>query len=355
MTRRIRPYSPPSSALAAPRDATFNFALVLPGRAGSRHSQRAYFRWVDEYLVAIAGFEPTRGDARLTRMSALPIHVLTRSLSASQLRAWMGMLVAEQHGKQGLMQAHAAVCTLADLLAEAGWLDDYTPAAMHNVRIPRAEDGQRVGRWLSPDDILRLLGAGRAIATSDHQLLRNQVALLMLCTMALRRDELASARWNDLTLQNNRAVLRVHGKGRKVAYIDLPRVVMAALERWKPAVMADDPRDIDATPILRRIWKGGRVSKTGLSVDGIWLVVSAAAAHAQLGHVAPHDLRRSVAGALNQAGVPIEKISRLLRHSNIAVTEKYLNRLPQANEGARLMSELLGFDELTSSENGLSK
>jgi hypothetical protein len=34
-----------------------------------------------------------------------------------------------------------------------------------------------------------------------------------------------------------------------------------------------------------------------------------------------------------------------LRHSNIAVTERYLNRLPHAVEGATLMSEVLGLED----------
>jgi len=55
-------------------------------------------------------------------------------------------------------------------------------------------------------------------------------------------------------------------------------------------------------------------------------------------------LRRSVAGALQETGVPIEKISRLLRHSNVAITERYLSKLPQRNEGAVLMSEALGLE-----------
>ena len=67
---------------------------------------------------------------------------------------------------------------------------------------------------------------------------------------------------------------------------------------------------------------------------------------ANLGHVAPHDLRRSVAGALQEAGVSIENISRLLRHSNVAVTERYLSRLPQRNEGGIMMSDLLGLEEV---------
>jgi integrase len=345
MTRQIRPYAAPSSALADSRDPTFNFALALPGRASSRHSQRAYFRWVDQYLADVAGVKPTHGISRAARMSALPVPVLQRSLSAPQLRAWLGMLVAAGHGKQGVNQARAAVCTLAELLAETGWLDDYISAGMNNVKLPRAEDGQRPGRWLSPEQVHRLMSAGREVATSENQEVRNQAIMALLCTMALRREELAVARWRDVTVQNKRAVLYVHGKGRKVAPVDMPRVAVTALERWHKLVQSEDQRPLMDTPLIRRVWKGGRISRTGLTPDGIWLIVREAADYADLGVVAPHDLRRSVAGALQQAGVSVEKISRLLRHSNIAVTERYLSRLPQRNEGAILMSELLGFEE----------
>jgi len=49
--------------------------------------------------------------------------------------------------------------------------------------------------------------------------------------------------------------------------------------------------------------------------------------------------------ALEEAGTPIEKISRLLRHTNVAVTERYLSRLPKRNEGAILMSDVLGLED----------
>lgn len=323
---------------------TFNFAAALPGRASSRHTQRAYFRWVDTYLVDIAGLKPTTGDARDTRMSALPIDLLRDSLSPQQLRAWLGMLVSAGHGKQGIEQARSAIVTLTDLLAEAEWLDEYVAATVSRVRPPRAEDGQRPGRWLAIHEIKLLMASARNIATSDHQLLRNNVVATMLCTMALRREELAVARWGDLSLQNNRAVLRVHGKGRKVASLDVPRPVLTALDQWRRVVPSQDAQSLSATPLVRRIWKGGRVSKNGLTPDGIWSLIADAALDAGLGHVAPHDLRRSVAGALHEAGTPIDKISRLLRHSNIAVTERYLNRLPHRNEGALLMSDVLGLE-----------
>ncbi len=336
---------PPSSLVLAPSDLTFNLAAVLPGRASSRHSQRAYYRWIERYLVEMAALKRPKSMPREVLMSALPVEPLLGSMTAPTLRAWLGNLAREGHGRQGVNQARASIVTLAGLLAESELLPDYVSAAMGNVRPPNAEDGQRPGRWLSIDELRSLIGAARQIATSPTMELRNNVVATMLCTMALRREELSNARWGDLSRQNNRAVMRVHGKGRKVAMIDVPRPVLNALTSWRGILETSNVRLAPETPLVRRIWKGGRISKFGLTPDGVWWVVGDAAAAAGIGHVAPHDLRRSVAGALQESGVPIEKISRLLRHSNVAVTERYLSKLPQANEGAILMSDVLGLDD----------
>jgi len=349
MAQNLEPQRRTSSSgvLVSERDAgaTFNFLLALPGRTSSPHTQRAYFRWVDTYLADIAGLRPTHGDQRIARMSALPLRILYESISATQLRAWLGMLAGRGHGRQGIDQARAAIVTLAQLLVEAGWLDDYVAAMVANVRPPKAEDGQRPGRWLSKDEIRRIMLAGRQIATSRNQELRNHVVMTMLCTMALRRDELASAKWGDLSTQNDRPIMRVHGKGRRTAVIDLPRPVLQALDEWRRVVAPGELRPPAHSALVRRLWKGGRVSRFGLTPDGIWLIIDQASRYAGLGHVAPHDLRRSVAGALQESGVTIDKISRLLRHRNVAITERYLSRLPMRNEGGVLMSDLLGLED----------
>lgn len=325
---------------------TFNFAAALPGRASSPHTQRAYFRWVDHYLVEIAGLKPTKAQDRVNRMHMLPVETLQAALGTQQLRAWLGRLARAGHGKQGLDQARAAIVTLTDLFAESGWFDESLAAAMARVRPPRAEDGQRPGRWLSLEQIRVMMAAGKEIATTPNQSQRNTLVLTMLCTMALRREELSIARWGDLSVQNERPVLLVHGKARKVATIDVPRPVGRALDGWRRVVAGSEAPPLPESRIIRRIWKGGAVSRGGLSADGIWMIVDRAATYGGIGHVAPHDLRRSVAGALNEAGTPIDQISRLLRHSNVAVTERYLNRLPQANRGAIVMSDILGLEAI---------
>jgi len=320
-------------------EATFDFVSMLAGRASSSHTHRAYVRWVDRFLVDTVGVKPMAGQDRVARMRALPIKTLLPNLNAPNLRSWLGRLSEEGQGKQGLNQARAAIVTLSSLLAEAGWLDDYTSAAMGNVRTPRAEDGQRPGRWLSLEQIRLMMQAAEDIATSDPQRSRNRLIMGMLCTMALRREELAEARWGDLGTQNGRPVLLVHGKGSKAVYVDVPKTVVVALEDWA-RYLSPDP----TSAVIRRVWRGGRVDKGGLTTDALWRIVSAAARRAGLGRVAPHDLRRSIAGSLQASGVSIDTISRLLRHSNVAVTERYLSKLPQQNEGAVLMADLLGLE-----------
>jgi integrase/recombinase XerC len=333
------------------RGLTFNLALALPGRASSYHTQRAYFRWIDEYLADVAGLARTEGLTRLERMSNLPVSTLQASLSAAQLRAWLGVKASQGHGRQGLGQARAAVTTLASLMAESGLLDDGTAAAMSGVRLPRAGEGQRTGRWLSIAELRLLMQASRQIATSENQMLRNDVVMTTLCTMGLRREELSNARWNDFSMQNQRAVMRVRGKGKKTALIDVPAPVVASLERWRRAVLAAGLSVEGPAPVVTRLWRGGRIGRTALTPEAIWMIIHEAAHAAGLGDVAPHDLRRSVAGALQQNGVSIDKISRLLRHSNVGVTERYLSRLPQPNEGALLMSDMLEMDGLEADED----
>ncbi len=330
--------------IANPADATFNFIAVLQGRASSTHTYRAYARWVDRYLADMTGVSTTRGRARRARMEALPLANILPIMNSTLLRTWLGQISAEQQGKQALNQARSAIITLSSLLSEAGWLDDYTAAAMTNVRIPRAESGQRQGRWLSVDQVKLLMQGAEDIATSSIQRSRNAVLIRMLCIMALRREELTEIRWKDMHTQAGRPVLLIHGKGSKAALVDMPNVVIKAVQNWAQFRSQDDQLPSPESFLLCGFYKSGRPRPGGLTADAIWRVVKDAAKVAGLGNVAPHDLRRSVAGNLEQSGVPIETISRLLRHSNVAITQQYLSKLPRENEGALLMADLLNFD-----------
>ena len=56
----------------------------------------------------------------------------------------------------------------------------------------------------------------------------------------------------------------------------------------------------------------------------IWHVVRKYAVRAQLGKIAPHDLRRTCARLCHVAGGELEQIQFLLGHVSVQTTEQYL-------------------------------
>lgn len=300
---------------------TFDFIKTLPKRTSSRHTQRAYYRWVDQYLVDLADMKSTRGDARLDRMSRLPIYKVLPLLLPTTLDTWLGTLVESGHSRQGIDQARAAIVTLGELMAQDGLMSDELFAKLKYVSSPPLDITKRENTLLTQNQLIQLMNASRDNSTSTNQRLRNSVAMTMLCTMALRREELSAAKWGDLQRHGERIFLNIRNGG---GAVEVPAKLLKSLTQWRDAI-GEPAGD---SPLIRRIWKGGRIAKAGLSSDGIWLIVKDAANAANLGHVTPDDLRRSVAGGLRDAGHSIDEISQLLRHKNAIITERYLKRIP---------------------------
>ncbi len=66
------------------------------------------------------------------------------------------------------------------------------------------------------------------------------------------------------------------------------------------------------------------VSSDSLSVAGIWKIVQQYAMNAGIGHLTPHDLRRTCAKLCRANRGDLEQIQYLLGHSSIQTTERYL-------------------------------
>jgi len=298
---------------------TFDFAAVLPRRTNSSNTQRAYYRWVDRYLSDVAGLASMQGEARLKRMQNLPLRGLQKNLTARKLKNWLNRLVEEGQGRQGLDQARATIVTLADLMAAEGLLDSAVAAEIQAVSVPLVKKKNTPERLLTADEIKQLMAASHDMATSSQQALRNHAVSIMLCTMALRREELSAAKWAHLVARHGQVFLAVGNND----FVDVPRPVLTTLDRWRHVVV--DP--VPHSPLIRRIWKGGRIAKAGLSPDGIWLIIRNAAQYAGLEHVTPDDLRRSAVANMYRAGMPVEEISRVLRHRSVLITERFLAKL----------------------------
>jgi integrase len=65
-----------------------------------------------------------------------------------------------------------------------------------------------------------------------------------------------------------------------------------------------------------------------LGDDGIYVAVRKAGERCELS-LAPHDMRRSFAGILEDDGIPVTDIQRAMRHTNVGITSGYLEQNPR--------------------------
>ena len=186
----------------------------------------------------------------------------------------------------------------------------------------RATDLKRVrgsaalaGRVLDTDEISALYGCCRADAGPRGA--RDGAAIALLHAAGLRRREAASLPAGAINLESGE--VEVTGKGRKhrVTYLGdgLPWV-----KDWL------DWRGGEPGPLLHEVRAGRVVHRVRpLSAEAIWNVVHRRAKAAGLERITPHDLRRTFATRLLEAG-DVLLVQKLLGHESADTTGRYDRR-----------------------------
>jgi len=209
----------------------------------------------------------------------------------------------------------AAVRRVAYEAADAGLLSPELAAGIRRVKGVR-RIGVRLGNWLTPEQGRRLLDS--AIPSSPRRL-RDHAMVAMLIGCGLRRAELLGLNLESIQQREEHWVIAdLVGKGGHVRTVPIPTWVKSAVDAWTAAAA------ISHGPVFRAINKAGRVWGHGMSPKVLWDVVRAAAAHAGIDKLAPHDLRRSCARLCHFAGGELDQIQFLLGHVSIQTTERYL-------------------------------
>lgn len=187
----------------------------------------------------------------------------------------------------------------------------YRIEALNNaIQVP-ATKGEKAHTWLTQTEVKRLLSFCDDSLTGR----RDRAILSVLLGAGLRCNELSNLTFDALMQQGDRTILQVRGKGSKDRIIPISIRLAQILEDW---------HKITGDGYIARSLGMNRELGERLSDVQIYRIV------AQYGgkigkELAPHDLRRSYAQLGYEAGVPITQISKLLGHSNVATTQRYLN------------------------------
>lgn len=244
---------------------------------------------------------------RLTNAQALAEFANTLSQSRqAQLRAAVNLWA---NASIRIVQSQATPDNLAEVDATIHRL-----TALKTAVHPRPQKGRKLHTWLTRDQVEALL----MIDCDGLRNLRDKVALSLMVGAGLRREEAAALRLADVRAVPGRYVLQVKGKGSKERTVPISVAMSQLIVTWQRRAGIHDGF------LLRSIAQNGTLGDS-LSAVSLFKIVQAHGQRIGLPNLAPHDLRRTYAQFGYENGVDIGEISRLLGHSSIRTTQRYLN------------------------------
>ena len=180
--------------------------------------------------------------------------------------------------------------------------------------------GRRTGRWLTKDEVLALLDQPD---TSTIMGQRDFTVIALMVGCGMRRAEVIGLTLGHIQeLQGHLCVVDFIGKGRKQATVVIPQGRVADTIRRYTQTLLGRPGATTADPLAPRMRSGGRIcgfAKPQLAQ----LIVDKYAGPLGIA-VHPHDLRRTFAGLAEEASIPVQEISRAMRHESVDTTVRYL-------------------------------
>lgn len=220
-----------------------------------------------------------------------------RQIKADELLAWVDSLRAlsinTQRGKI------AVIKSLFGFAHRLGYLS-VNPALI----LTTPKEQQTLTERVLPKSKVRAMVQG-----ADN--LRDKLIIKTFYLLGLRVSELAQLQWSDVIPGDEGTKIRIHGKGGKLRYLNLPGYLFDELRELK----SDSPYIFNS----RKSANGGRLDRSQ-----IYRIIKKLGDGAGL-QAMPHGLRHSHASDAIRAGADIKLVSESLGHSSIAVTSKYLH------------------------------
>lgn len=195
------------------------------------------------------------------------------------------------------------VRSIVTLMRQAEAWDIIAPQRWTNVKKLKEPKGRVV--FHTPEEIARILD--RCVSDSWR------LVVLLGCRAGLRRGEIAALRWQDVDLQNKQLYIAPN-KTEKHRYVPLDRDLEDALKRVRKH--ASDEYVI-------------HVGEDDARHSPYYITAAYAKQMKQLPfHCFLHKLRHTFASHLVQNGVDLYRVSKLLGHTSIKMTEIYAHLAP---------------------------
>ena len=167
------------------------------------------------------------------------------------------------------------------------------------------------------------LGLLRAVRKSGN--LRDLAIITMLLHTGMRVGELCNLRVSDIRISTSSNMITVReGKGTKRRNIPLNSTVIRVLKDFLESFSRDDQVTLitGPNPEKERFLFYGQ-KRMPLTDRGVRYIIKKYAYNAKIEHLSPHVFRHTCAKNLIDAGQSIDKVAKILGHSNVNTTSIY--------------------------------
>ncbi len=184
-------------------------------------------------------------------------------------------------------------------------------------KVPYAREGQILIKTFTDAEIKRMI---LAFKEKDYLSIRNKTIIIILVDTGIRANEMCELKLENLC----DGFIRITGKGNKERMIGLSPLTMKQIIKYLTAK--------DGYFYYKNIPKNIFLSRTGqpLTVCTIENIVKQAGELARVNkniRCSPHTLRHYFAQAQLRNNLDVYSLSRLMGHSNIKITQRYLQSL----------------------------
>ena len=276
--------------------------------------------------------------SRLNAVARLMGQTTWRSVNWSTLNAAnVQALIAKMTGAPATINT-----TLAALrgVAKSAWrLKIIDRDTLDQIRDIAPTRGSRLpaGRDVPVDERKALL---KSCKGSDRHIDKRDAAMLAVAMQTgMRREELCRLTVSCLKPSGDQVAILVRGKGNKQREVYVSKGAAAALLAWV------NTRGRDGGALFCYVTRGNRiVHGHHISTVAATKILKKRQKASGVSKVGWHDLRRTVAGDLMDAGVDIATTAALLGHSDVRTTQKY-DRRPVATRKAAAAKIDVPFNE----------
>jgi site-specific recombinase XerD len=193
-----------------------------------------------------------------------------------------------------------------------------------------------VRRTKAPDPPIETFTAAesrRMLAVCDRQRwdgTRNAAIIMTLWRTGVRADELCALEFDDYDSIERRLTVR-HGKGDKFRLVGVPDDADGALQDWIVVARGREPGPLFPSE------RGDRLQRTSLS-----RLVAKIGRRAAIADCHPHRFRHTFAVDFLRAGGDSLVLVRLLGHTTLAMTQRYLRALADEQAAAQHVETMRG-------------